>query len=186
IFDIDQGQERTPLRHPPEVTWTSGLAWHPGGRRLATACGYLRNIYLWDVETATQLTRPWEGHTTAGIYMAFNHAGDRLVSTDWSGRTRLWDAVTGRLLLTSSDGAGLRFNRGATLLGSGRNGGKVRLYRVAAGHELRLIRRPRAEPKEQISYPLLDADGRVLAAHTSASLSFFDFASGEELASVGL
>src|SRR5262249_26014214 len=58
IFDIDQGQERTPLRHPPEVTWTSGLAWHPGGRRLATACG-TPGIYLWDVETATQLTRLW-------------------------------------------------------------------------------------------------------------------------------
>src|SRR5262249_42117827 len=68
IFDIDRGQERTPLRHPPEVTWTTGLAWHPDGRRLATACGD-RKIYLWDVETATQRTLPWEGHSNLGIYL---------------------------------------------------------------------------------------------------------------------
>jgi serine/threonine protein kinase/WD40 repeat protein len=186
IFDIDQGQERTPLRHPKSVGWTTGLAWHPDGRRLATACGDFK-IYLWDVETATQRTLPWEGHTCAGIYLAFNHAGDRLVSNDWTGRTRLWDAVTGRLLLSSSDLAGWRFNRDDTLLGpGGRSGGKIRLYRVAAGHELRVIRRPKAEPKEQITAPVLDADGRILVASTPwALLSFFDFASGEELASVG-
>jgi serine/threonine protein kinase/WD40 repeat protein len=184
IFDVDQGQECTPLRHPPEVIWTTGLAWHPGGRRLATACGDLK-IYLWDVDTATQRTLPWEGHTTAGIYLAFNQAGDRVVSYDWSDRTRLWDAVTGRLLLTSSEFAGLRFNRDDTRLGPGHSGGKLRLYRVAAGHELRVIRRPRAEPKEQLGAPVLDADGRILAATTFATLTFFDFASGEELASVG-
>ena len=44
--------------------------------------------------------------------------------------------------------------------------------------------RAKAEPKEQIAWPVLDADGRILAATTLASLSFFDFASGEELASV--
>src|SRR5262249_53251576 len=88
-------------------------------------------------------------------------------------------------LLTSSDFAGLRFNRDDALLGSGRSGGKVRLYRVAGGHELRLIRRPRAEPREQISCPVLDADGRILVAKTSAGLRFFGFARGEELAAVG-
>jgi serine/threonine protein kinase/WD40 repeat protein len=183
IFDIDQGQERKPLRHPPEVTWTTGLAWHPGGRRLATSCGDGK-IYLWEVESAALRTLPWEVHPTAGFYLAFNHAGDRLVSEDWTEHTRLWDAVTGRLLLTSSERTGLRFSRDDAMLGSGRSGGKVRLYRVAAGHELRMIRRPKAGPKESISCPVLDAGGRILAAGTSAGLSFFDFASGQELAAL--
>jgi WD40 repeat protein len=194
IFDVDQGQERTPLRHPEEVTWTARLAWHPGGRRLATACGD-RKIYLWDVETAAPLTLPWKGHTTDGIFLSFNHAGDHLVSRDWSRRTRLWDSATGRLLLTSSDAAGWHFDREDALLGFGRSGSNVRLYRVADGRELRVIRRPRAEPGEQIASPVLDADGRILAATTcdgrmlgfsrSSVLSFFDFSSGEELTSVG-
>jgi serine/threonine protein kinase/WD40 repeat protein len=184
IFDVDRGKELAPLRHPPQVIWTTGLAWHPDGRRLATACGDCK-IYLWDVETAAQRTLPWEGHTCAGISLAFNHAGDRLVSHDWTGRTRLWDAVTGRLLLTSSDFIGNRFNRDDTLLGNGWSGSKVRLNRVAAGQDLRVLRRAKAEPKEQIAWPVLDADGRILAATTPyTSLSFFDFASGEELASV--
>src|SRR5262249_20065572 len=36
LFDVDRGTEDRPLRHGPGVSWISGLAWHPDGRRLAT------------------------------------------------------------------------------------------------------------------------------------------------------
>jgi serine/threonine protein kinase/WD40 repeat protein len=183
LFDVDKQVERPPLRHPKELSWTTGLAWHPDGRRLATACD--TKIFLWDTQTARELTLPWEGHVAQGIQLAFNHAGDRLLSRDWDAGTRLWDAVTGRLLLRSPHYAYLRFSRD-TLLGPNLNGKKVRLYRVAAGHELRMIRRPIAGPKETIFSPVLDADGRILAAGSRGRFSFFDFARGEELASVRL
>jgi tetratricopeptide (TPR) repeat protein len=80
----------------------------------------------------------------------------------------------------------LRFNRDDTLLGPNISGKKIRLYRVAAGHELRVIRRPMARLEDTIFSPVLDADGRILAAGFKGGFSFFDFARGEELASVRL
>ena len=161
IFDATTGQEHKPLRHSPGSSWASGLAWHPDGRRIATSCD--TQIFLWDAATATPLTLPWEGHTTQGIHLAFNHAGDRVVSTDWGGETRLWDAVTGRLLLRSPGYVGLRFSRDDKLLGYGHSGNKVRLYRVAPGRELRAVRHLLAGPKDQVGSPVLDSDGRILA-----------------------
>src|SRR5262249_34970160 len=144
------------------------LAWHPDGRRLASSCHVDRPInpcciFLWDVESARQLTPPWEVPTSQGVYVAFNHAGDRVLSWDWSGRSRLWDAVTGRLLLTAQDSVGPRFGPDGTLIGPSSKGGKIRLFRVAPGHELRVLRRPGGPPGEITSHPRID-DAGVLAA----------------------
>jgi hypothetical protein len=55
---------------------------------------------------------------------------------------------------------------------------------LADGRELRLLRRRNAGALEDIQYPVLHRDGRVLATGGNDWLSFFDLASGEELASV--
>jgi WD40 repeat protein len=181
IFDMDGGAERKPLQHPEGYTWTTGVAWHPDGRRLASACD--RTIFLWDTETAALRTPPWVGHTYLGVSLAFNRAGDRVISADWSGRGRLWDAVTGRLLLTAQDHVGLRFSPDGTLIGPSIKGGKIRLFRVAPGHELRAVRRPGGPPGELTSNPMI-GDGGILAASSPNRLTFFDLARGEELAAV--
>jgi serine/threonine protein kinase/WD40 repeat protein len=184
LFEVSNGIEHPPLRPGPGVTWIEGLDWHPGGRRLAIG-GNDQRIHLWDADTAAAVTPPWEGHTTAPIFPVFNPAGDRVVSTDWNGQPRLWDAVTGRLLFTGSGlGLGQLFNRAGSLLGHARSGIKVRQYRVAAGHELRVLRRPRAGADDSLDSPHLDADGQVLAAAANGHFCFFHLATGEELASV--
>jgi WD40 repeat protein len=127
---------------------------------------------------------PWTGHTNLGLQVAFNHAGDRLVSNDWSGQTRLWDVTTGRLLLTMPGNFGLQFSPDDRLLGFQRSGNKLRLYRLAGGQELRVLRRRNADSLETINFPVVDTNGRMLAASGPDWLSFFDLASGEELASV--
>ncbi len=182
LFDTDTGKELPALRHPAPVTQTSFLAWHPDGRRLAAACND-RKIHLWDTQAAIEVMPPWRGHTADGLIMAFNHAGDRLASTDWSGQARLWDAVTGRPLLPmpcfgqfSSDG----------LFGPGYSGNKIRLWRLADGRELRVLRPRNAGSLENVYSPVVHADGRTLAADTRDQLCFFDLGSGEELASVRL
>src|SRR5262249_45266994 len=38
LFDADTGKELPALRHAAVVTWTSSVAWHPDGRRLAAGC----------------------------------------------------------------------------------------------------------------------------------------------------
>ena len=186
LFDGTTGKELPPLRHPGVTQWAYGLAWHPQGRLLAaTAINDLR-IYLWDTETGAEYLPPLVGHTSPGIHMAFNRAGDRLVSVGWDQQTRLWDPVTGRLLLTMSGNCGTQFSADGTLIGFGGNGAKLQLWRVAEGRELRVLRRQTSDNSDLLLSPVLDAEGRILAAHSQDGLSFFDLLSGQGLASVHL
>jgi WD40 repeat protein/tetratricopeptide (TPR) repeat protein len=182
LFDAATGRERRRLSHADlKVRGIWSLAWHPDGRRLATACDD-RRIHLWDAEKGELLPGAWEGHFDQGIQVAFNHAGDRLVSYDWSRQTQLWDAASGRPLLTLPGPVAPRFGRGDDLLGPQYVGKLLRLWRVAAGRELRVLRHPAAGNRPFVRHPVLDGSGRVVAAVTPDGISFFDPAGGEELA----
>jgi WD40 repeat protein len=179
LFDTDTGKELPALPHPAGV---HSLSWHPDGRRLATGC-YDRKIHVWDTKTATEVMSPWTGHTSDGIQVAFNHAGDRLVSRDWVSPPRLWDAATGRTLLTLP-GFGIQFSSDDRLLGPASSSNKAALWRFADGRELRVLRPRSAETQGNLLHPVVHADGRLLAAAGGRRLCFFDLARGEELASV--
>jgi serine/threonine protein kinase/WD40 repeat protein len=189
LFDVDAERELPALRHGNDVGWIHGLAWHPDGRRLA-AGGDDRKIHVWDTETATEIMRPWEGHDEDGIGLSFNHAGDRLVSADWGRNIRLWDAVTGRLLLAIPTGLAIQFSADDYFLGYERDGNKIRAWRLDPGRELRVLRRRQATAGEIVFSPVVQVDGPLLAASVQSSahnwLGFFDIESGEQVALVGL
>jgi serine/threonine protein kinase/WD40 repeat protein len=185
LFDTDTGKELPALRQAAPVTHIRSVAWHPDRRRLAAGCND-RKIHVWDTETATEVMHPWTGHTADGLLVAFSHAGDRLASVDWGGQTRLWDATNGRMLMMMPGNFGWQFSADDRLLGRGRNGTKIRLYRVAAGSELRVLRPRDADNLENVHSPVIHADGRTLSAAAGHRLCFFDLVSGEELASVKL
>src|SRR5262249_10862876 len=68
----------------------------------------------------------------------FNHAGDLLASTDWTGTLFLWDVRTGRLLLETPGNMlqhMLRFSPDDTRLAAQLAGDRLRVRRVAAGRE---------------------------------------------------
>jgi serine/threonine protein kinase/WD40 repeat protein len=190
LFDVDTGAELPALRHPPGVSYTFSVAWHPDGRRLAAGCND-QKIHIWDTQTGTEVMPPWVG-TGNGSQVAFNHAGDRLGSTDWSGVTHVWDTATGRLLLTAP-GFYWHFSPTDHLHGYHFEGTKVKLWRLASGRELRVLRRRNADSLERIHSPVVHADGRILAACSrqddypdKSSVCFFDISTGDELASVKL
>ena len=180
LFDTDTGKELSALQHPAPVTQVSHLSWHPDGRRLAVGCND-RKIHIWDTQTATEVRSPWTGHTADGLIVVFNHAGDRLVSSDWSGQVRLWDAVAGSTLLTMPLFG--QFSSNDRLFGPNYSGNKIRLWRLAGGRELRVLRPRSAGSLDNIVCPVLHADGRILAAGANGQLCFFDLDSGEELKS---
>jgi serine/threonine protein kinase/WD40 repeat protein len=190
LFDVDSGAELPALRPPPGVTWTYEVAWHPDGRRLAAGCND-QKIHIWDTQTGTEVMPPLVGRADGSV-VAFNHAGDRLVSTDWSGVAHVWDTATGRLLLTAP---AFYWHCSPTdrLHGYSFEGTKVKLWRLAAGRELRMLRRRNADSLERIVSPVVHTDGRIVAASSrqdgypdKSSVCFFDLWTGEELASVKL
>ncbi len=173
LFDVDAEKESPPLRHP---TLAGSVCWHPDGRRLATGCADAK-IRVWDTKTAVEVMTPW---VDAAAKVAFNPEGDLLVSRD----AKIWDATTGRLLLTLPGVRG-KFSQDG-LLGHSREGNKVRLWRLADGRELRALRGRKADSPEEFVNPTLHPDGRTLAGSSFNWLSFFDVVSGEELGSVRL
>jgi WD40 repeat protein len=187
LFDVDTAAELPVLRHPPGVLWAYSVAWHPDGRRLAAGCND-RKIHIWDTETGTEVMPPWVGNAADGSVVAFNHAGDRLGTNDWSGLARVWDVATGRLLL-AAPAFYWHFSPTDRLHGYFFEGTKVKLWRLAAGRELRVIRRRNADSLERTRSPVVHAEGRILAASSGDDqgwLCFFDLRTGEELASVKL
>jgi WD40 repeat protein len=183
MFDTETGQELPALRHAAPVTWTQTLAWRPDGRRLAVGCNDGK-IHVWDVETATQIMSFGPESSDLGKGLRYNGAGDRLVTADWSGQTQLWDAHSGRILLTIPN-CGLQLGSDDRVLGAGRRGEKLCLWRLANGRELRVLRRA-AGQRQQFGIPVVHPDGRMLAACSEGWLSFFDLIDGEELASIKL
>src|SRR5207253_8920432 len=107
------------------------LKWHPDGKTLAVVGGD-QKIYLCDVPTRTV---GWvlEGHKNGGHKLAFNHAGDLLVSRDWSSTLRFWDVRTGQQVFKTQGGGGhLRFSPDDRLMPVWNlNGNKMGLSEVA-------------------------------------------------------
>lgn len=182
LFDVDTGKELPALHRTAPGVGPHCVCWHPDGRRLAAV--YLdRKIHLWDTQTTSEVAAPWlAAHYETRV--AFNPAGDLLVGrSSWG--TRVWDATTGRHLLTMPDSYGSRFSHDGQLLGWSWEGKRVRLWRLAAGHELRVLRRRHTVGLENLSTPIFCEDGRTLATISNYRwLSFFDVVRGEELASV--
>ncbi len=170
----------------PKVSGVFWVDWHPEGRVLAVGDGDLK-IHLWDVLNGRHVLPPLEDHKHSGIVVKFNHAGDRLLSTDWSASLHLWDTRSGRLLLTyPAGGTTLHFSPDDRLVGSG-GGGKVQLFHFRRGEELRTVVHRNAAGKKGycVWSPSIDPEGRLCALgrhHYAEGVTLVDVARGEEAA----
>ncbi len=167
----------------PAVPGCGWLDWHPEGRLLAVGTPD-RKICLWDTVTRELVLPRFEGHKTLGILYRFNHAGDRLLSTDWSGIWRLWDTRTGQELLTLPAGDRyLRFSADDRFVAadwSSRT--SVRLYRFWSGREFRtVVHHTAISTGDWMRGPaILDAESRLLAYAAGDGIALVDVARGQE------
>ena len=77
------------------------VAWSPDGTDMAVSCDD-RKIYLFDAATGTRKAI-FDGHTSAGLDVAFHPAGTLLASRGWDNRLRLWDAALARPVLSLTE-----------------------------------------------------------------------------------
>ncbi len=184
LLNVDTGEVTTVgLKVPSGYSWP---AWHPEGRLLAVF-GQDLKIYLWDVPSGRLTLPPLESHKIAGTIMYFNRAGDRLLSTDWSGSWHLWDTLSGRLLLTfPAFGTSLHFSPDDQLVGAG-GGSKVRFFHYRGGKELRSVvhRKTTADRSYNAGDLPMDPQGRLCAIGMDDHLegiALVDVTRGEEAA----
>jgi WD40 repeat protein/Tfp pilus assembly protein PilF len=187
LLDLDTGKVASV---GPKLDHYDWVDWHPDGRMLAVS-GQKNHeplIYLWDVPAARPLLPALPGNRNGGVMVRFNHAGDRLLSTDWSGNGKLWDTSSGQLLL-SLPISDVRpyFSPDDRLVGTGYLG-KIQLYRFRRGEELHtLVHYSAADQGFSPQDHCLEPTGRFCASRISPEgIVLVDVARREEAAQLPL
>jgi WD40 repeat protein/tRNA A-37 threonylcarbamoyl transferase component Bud32 len=134
VCDLDGGRVLARFNHPTRVF---GVAWHPGGELLATACGD-SNLYVWEAANPHRPLRVLRGHQAEVTEVAFSPQGDLLVSNSWDQTARLWDPGSGRELITLP-GMFFRFSADGGRLALFLAGPKVSIWEVDRGRECRWL-----------------------------------------------
>src|SRR6185369_10891905 len=105
---------------------------------LATASG--DKAYLWDAATGRQHAI-LQGHQGSVVKVDFLPPGDRILTSSWDGTIRLWEAATGRFLVTLP-GSFCGCNRAGSQLAVYTGGTKIGVWGVAPGREYRVLSSP--------------------------------------------
>jgi serine/threonine protein kinase/WD40 repeat protein/Tfp pilus assembly protein PilF len=182
LLDLDTGKVASV---GPKLDYYHCVDWHPDGRMLAVSGDKNGEflIYLWDVAAARPLLPALPGNRNGGLMVRFNHAGDRLLSTDWSGNGKLWDTSSGQLLLSLPVNGPLPyFSPDDALVGGGWLG-KVRLYRFRRGEELHALVHYSATGRGFLPQDFcLEPAGRLCGGISPEGIVLVDLARGEEAA----
>jgi WD40 repeat protein len=165
----------------PRPNYSCHLAWHPDGHTLAISDGLSPLIHLYDRST-------WQVYHTiksiAGGGLVFDHAGDKLIHTTWSGTLQFFDVRTARKLMETTPQNILCTcfsGDDAKLYGSPRNS-KLGMWQVGAGQELRLLGEASLPDGGGYLGANVSPDGRLLAAARTDGFGLWDLASGSEIA----
>jgi len=84
------------------------VAWSPDGGLLAAASA---SIYVWREAGAAKPEFDIQAQRLGAERVAFNHAGDQIVSYSLGGDTRVWNAFTGQELVRTYRAYGVTFSR---------------------------------------------------------------------------
>ena len=183
IADLETGEQQAEC---PVPSLNGFLAWHPNGRHLAAAADNPPAVEIYDTVTCRIVARCRVENQRPGIVPTFNHAGDLLVTTDWSGIRRLWDPASGTELLHIAAQSGDFFLvspddcKAAVTI----EGHDLQTLRIATGAERTFAVAPmKNEEANKYGDEIAPSpDGRILAIGSSAGVSLIDANSGFELA----
>jgi len=168
------------------------VAFSPDSKRLASS-GRDGIIRFWDVATGKdgltfEVQNRWAGdsHVTS---IAFSPDGKSLASGDQrGGGIRLWDTVTGKVLLTLRRSGGrsmvsvVAFSPDGKRLASGGKGKSIQLWDTATGKELLALK---GHDRLWVTSVAFSPDGKRLASgNHSGDLKLWDAVTGKELFSL--
>jgi WD40 repeat protein len=176
IYDLESGSL---VRSLFDSAGAFPVAWHPDGNILAGVVG--RTVTFWDVATGKPVVQ-LRGHKSAGVNLAFDHAGDLLGTACWDGILRLWDVHTGQLLFNTHAGAyPLRFSPDDRLLGTGASGQTLRFWQVELGCGHRTLAPHRGFEQREYQACAVSPKHPILAAGTPDGLGLWHLTSGAPL-----
>jgi serine/threonine protein kinase/WD40 repeat protein/tetratricopeptide (TPR) repeat protein len=178
IYDLDSWKIVATLSHTEQL---DNPTWSPDGRFLA-ASSYDRCVYVWDMRTGKQQSI-LRGHDVTPNALAFSHRGDLCATTGWDGTLRLWETMTGRLLLSVPGGDGSlkpRFSPDDRFLGCTTTGSEVELWEVIPSTVCRVVHVPLTDG--EIRGTAFSRDSLLLASASIKGVRLWDWQSGNEVA----
>jgi serine/threonine protein kinase/WD40 repeat protein/tetratricopeptide (TPR) repeat protein len=155
------------------------VAWHAERKLLATADGQNDAIQVWNTSTG-QLQSELKGHQAQVWGVAFDPAGDVLVSYGHDGTIRLWDPRTGHQLLSNSQGQ-TQFSRDGLRLAGSLGGSSLCLWELAQGRECRKLSTFSPEGRGPWTVDFND-DGRLLVSSNDDGVHLWDLTAFREAA----
>jgi serine/threonine protein kinase/WD40 repeat protein/tetratricopeptide (TPR) repeat protein len=175
IIDLERGRV---VREFPHANFPDRVAWSPDGERVA--CAAWSEITIWDVRSGEQ-RMVFRAHEDAVEFLAFNPAGDLLISSGFEGVTKLWRPFTNDLVLSQSGSAG-GLSADGLRLGFQFASEKVLVAELAGGEECAVMPpglhgNPRGSGGMDFS-----PEGRLLAYSSRAGIAVCDVARRIEVA----
>jgi WD40 repeat protein/serine/threonine protein kinase len=132
LWNVQSGQVRTLNRQQLD---SSGMAFSPDGKNLATAAGSNGAVHLWDTRSG-RLRKTLLGHNTFALKVAFSGDGRTLAVGSQDGTVELWDTGSGQVTQTlrghENSVSALAFSSDGKELASADQGGSVRLWNPSA------------------------------------------------------
>lgn len=179
VLDWDAGKTVATL--PTRGSTTVWIDWRPDGKVLAVGSNH--NIYLWDAVSWQQI-RELSGHKDFGVRFTFSPSGQRLVSVDWSGSLRWWDALTGEQLFQTKVWWGTpQLGPDGRMFAADYPGQeRVQLLEFAAEDEF--YRTLRCDPREgggMYSSIAVSPNDRLVAASMANGVALWDLKTGSPL-----
>jgi eukaryotic-like serine/threonine-protein kinase len=175
IRDCTTGELAVELTPPSP----SDFVWHPDGKSMATF-GNDRTVRIWNLATRRQeLSFVVQGG--GGLLAQYSPDGSVIGTNTWEANLELWDARTGKHLLTTVAWRGPYFGTNYRLAAG--LGERLGIYQAAPAREFRIMVRAAVRGQSRYSYgrPAVRKDGRLLAVGNNDGVGFWDLDTCAEL-----
>ena len=177
VYDIADGNLVWEFAHP-SFTWNT--SWHPSGRLLAVPSSDCC-VHVWNIQTGREHI-VLRGHEAEVIKAQFNHSGDLLVTSGWEPTSRIWDPISGRMLVRLT-GTYPRFSVDDLRLAVKGNGGTA-IWKIAR-NKCRIYHELSFGGRGPWSVDI-GPDSRLLAGGCDRGVALWDVASSVEIANLRL
>lgn len=181
IFDLASGKTKSELRHSANVF---RVAWRFDGKRIATT-DMLNDYHTWDVHGQRHLLQN-KTRLVGPLNLCYNATGECVFVSGFDGRMSMWDAETGRLILSAPNEAYLYNHPRENLVGLCTTLTSLGVWRVEPARVYRTLDDHNRTLGHDTATLAIHPNGRFVAAGLYDHVALYDIAMETKLGRLSL